>query len=74
EMMRQGRRACLPYAPENPPVFVGHYWLRGEPELLAANVACVDYSIARGGALCAYRWNGEQKLDAGNLVSVGAIS
>lgn len=74
EMMRQGRRACQPYAPDNPPVFVGHYWLRGEPELLAANVACVDYSVARGGALCAYRWNGEQKLDVRNLVSVGAIS
>ena len=73
-MIRQGRRACQPYAPDNPPVFVGHYWLGGEPELLAANVACVDYSVARGGALCAYRWNGEQKLDARNLVSVGAIS
>jgi hypothetical protein len=73
-MIRQGRRTCQPYAPGNPPVFVGHYWLGGEPKLLAANVACVDYSVARGGALCAYRWNGEQKLDERNLVSVGAIS
>ena len=74
EMIRQGRRACQPYAPDNPPVFVGHYWLGGEPELLAAHVACVAYRVARGGALCAYRWNGEQKLAARNLVSVGAIS
>jgi hypothetical protein len=74
EMIQQGQRVCQPYAPDNPPVFVGHYWLEGEPVLLSTNVACVDYSVARGGPLCAYRWNGEQKLSAENFVSTDAIN
>ncbi|MEC5209986.1 hypothetical protein RCH20_001044 [Psychrobacter sp. PL15] len=28
------------------PVFVGHYWLTGEPEPLSAQVICTDYSAA----------------------------
>lgn len=44
------------------PVFVGHYWLRGAPALLARRVACVDYSAGHGEPLVAYRWDGEQDL------------
>lgn len=44
-------------------MFVGHYWLKDErPSLLAPNVACLDYSVAKGGFLCAYRWQGERTL------------
>tara|TARA_R110002049_G_scaffold285698_4_gene467035 strand:- start:184182 stop:185120 length:939 start_codon:yes stop_codon:yes gene_type:complete len=46
------------------PVFVGHYWLTGTPTPLAANVACTDYSVAKGGKLVAYRWDGELELSA----------
>ena len=62
----------LGYAPTEPPVFVGHYWLPpATPELLAPNVACVDYSVAKeGGMLTAYRWDGERVLDAAKMVSV----
>jgi hypothetical protein len=53
------------------PVFVGHYWLsHKQPELLAANIACLDFSVAKGGYLCAYRWNGEQQLSTENFVWV----
>jgi len=63
--------AAVPYPPDAKPVFVGHYWLRAaRPELLRANVACVDWSVAKGGFLCAYRWDGEQTLDAGKFVWV----
>jgi hypothetical protein len=56
---------ALPYEANEKPVFIGHYWMRGpRPKLLADNVACVDWSVAKGGFLCAYRWNGEQELDA----------
>lgn len=49
-----------PYPSTAPPVFVGHYWLAGtRPERLTENVACVDYSVAKDGFLCAYRWRGE---------------
>ncbi len=47
-----------------PPVFFGHYWLTDPtPAPLAPNVACLDYSVARGGFLCAYRHDGAPTLD-----------
>ncbi len=46
-----------PYAAAEPPVFFGHYWLQGTPAPFAKNVACVDYSVAKQGKLCAYRWD-----------------
>lgn len=46
------------------PLFFGHYWMNGRPSLLSETVACVDYSVAKGGKLVAYRWDGEAKLDA----------
>ena len=52
-------------------VLIGHYWLSPQkPEILAENVVCLDYSVAKGGFLCAYRWNGEQKLNNGHFVWV----
>jgi hypothetical protein len=52
-----------PYPDNAKPVFIGHYWQSAErPKILASNVACLDYSVAKGGFLCAYRWSGEQKL------------
>jgi hypothetical protein len=52
-------------------VFFGHYWLSASrPETLADNVACLDFSVARGGFLCAYRWHGEQTLSNDNFVWV----
>lgn len=59
------------YRSDAPPVFIGHYWLDGDPAPLAPNVACVDYSAARpGGKLTAYRWDGESRLAASRYVSV----
>lgn len=55
------------------PVFVGHYWLTGTPTPLAPRVACLDYSVARGGQLCAYRWTGELPLTASSYICVPAV-
>lgn len=49
------------YAGEQP-VFIGHYWMKGQPRLLGPRVACVDYSAGRGDPLVAYRWQGEDTL------------
>jgi hypothetical protein len=47
----------------------GPHMLNGSrPELLRRNIACVDWSVAKGGFLCAYRWDGERELDAGKFV------
>jgi hypothetical protein len=62
---------AAPYPATARPVFIGHYWLLAQrPEILAENVACLDYSVAKGGFLCAYRWNGEQKLRNENFLWV----
>jgi hypothetical protein len=64
----------VPYSPQDPPVFFGHYWLQAEsPGPLAGNVACLDYSVAKSGMLCAYRWNGERELSPDQFVWVPAF-
>jgi hypothetical protein len=65
---------AVPYPTTAKPVFVGHYWLSADrPEVLTENVACVDYSVAKGGFLCAYRWQGEQKLNNDHFVWVEGV-
>ena len=61
------------YHPNEKPVFFGHYWLPAKrPELQADNVCCLDYSVARGGHLCAYRFNADEPtLSNENYVWVG---
>lgn len=39
-----------------PPVFFGHYWFTGTPQIISANAVCLDYSAARTGQLVAYRF------------------
>ena len=58
------------YKASEPPLFMGHYWFKGTPKKLADNVACLDYSVARGGKLVAYRFDGEQVLDNNKFVFV----
>ena len=68
--------AALPnasYYQDETPVFFGHYWLRGEPRLLTPHAVCLDYSVARGGELVAYRWHGEQTLTPAGLVRVAGV-
>ncbi len=50
------------YKEDELPVFFGHYWFKGNPKIESNNVACVDYSVAKGGRLVAYKWNGEREL------------
>lgn len=66
---------AVPYSADAPPVFVGHYWLsEAEPEPLAPNIACLDYSVAKDGQLCAYRFDGESVLSKDKFVSVPSRS
>lgn len=64
----------IQYAHHAPPVFLGHYWMEGEPRPLATNIACLDFSVAKpGGKLVAYRWDGEKTLDRRKFVSVRRV-
>lgn len=38
------------------PVFFGHYWMSGEPELQSANALCLDYSAGTVGPLVTYSY------------------
>ena len=60
------------YSTAEPPVFIGHYWLDTEPDVLAQNVVCLDYSVdtRNGGKLVSYRWDGEQQLSKEKFVYV----
>lgn len=50
------------YKPDGKPVFFGHYWFNGQPELIRSNICCLDYSVAKNGCLVAYSLDGEKKL------------
>lgn len=58
------------YGENEPPVFFGHYWLKGNPTLYKNNICCIDYSVAKEGYLTAYRFDGEKVLDNAKLVYV----
>lgn len=60
---------------EQIPVIYGHYWRQGPPTHRhdwTDFTACVDFSAVNGGAMTAYRWTGETRIQPGNYVSVGA--
>ncbi|MFN9113467.1 MAG: metallophosphoesterase [Bacteroidota bacterium] len=58
------------YAQKEKPLFFGHYWLKGDPKIIRHNVCCLDFSIAKGGKLVAYRYDGEGQLNNAKLVYV----
>jgi hypothetical protein len=58
------------YRYSGPPVIFGHYWLMGAPDVRSPRFACVDYSVANGGPLVAYRWDGEAELSSRKLAKV----
>jgi hypothetical protein len=75
-----GDEASLPDLPlttayhykDKMPVFFGHYWLRGTPTLSNEYAACLDFSVAKGGFLTAYRWSGEKALSPSNIIYAAA--
>ena len=64
------RAELLIYGPEQPMLFVGHYWQQGRPHPIRSNLACLDYSAVKYGKLVAYRWDGERHLDRDHFVWV----
>ena len=64
----------LHYPLEEPLLFVGHYWRRGEPAPLRPNLACLDYSAVNQGKLTAYRLDRETRLDPQKFVWVDVES
>lgn len=64
-MISQEHRArLLHYRTDEPPLFIGHYWRKGTPEIIRSNLACLDYSAVKFGSLVCYRFDGETLLDS----------
>jgi hypothetical protein len=56
-----------------PPTFFGHYARKGgAPAAIRPNLACLDYGTGKGGFLCAYRWDGEEEIDAAKFVTTSS--
>lgn len=53
------------YSADDAPVLVGHYKMTDAPHV-SGNAASIDYPNAP----CAYRWDGEEELDAEKLIRV----
>lgn len=50
------------------PVFFGHYWMSGAPELQSANALCLDYSAGTDGHLVTYsHFSGSRDLNLENV-------
>ena len=58
------------YGPDEPFLFMGHYWLSGQPAAVTANIACLDYSAVKGGRMVAYRLDQEKCLSNDKFVWV----
>ena len=53
---------------ENQPVFFGHYWLTESPRIENPKAMCLDYSVARGGKLVAYRFDENSEISGSSLI------
>ncbi|TDE33786.1 hypothetical protein [Antarcticimicrobium sediminis] len=57
------------YPVDERPVFFGHYWMSGEPELQSGNALCLDYSAGTDGPLVTYALDaGSHELSLANLI------
>ncbi|CUS48026.1 MAG: putative phosphoesterase [Idiomarinaceae bacterium HL-53] len=59
----------MPGYDQKKPLFIGHYWMKGTPALLTPHIACLDWSVAQGGPLVAYRYD-QPRLNEENFVWV----
>lgn len=65
---------AVPDVPRDVPILYGHYWRSGDdPSIDNSASACLDWSVAGGGPLVAYRWSGESELTNSNLVWVEGL-
>lgn len=48
---------AMPGYDNQKPLFIGHYWMKGTPCLQSDMIACVDWSVAKGGDMVGYQLN-----------------
>lgn len=53
------------------PIFIGHYWMFGEPAILSDQVVCIDYSaIKPNGKLVGYLYNPNSTIESNHFIYV----
>lgn len=63
------------YPADERPVFFGHYWMSGEPELQSDNALCLDFSAGTDGPLITYAFGaGSRQLSLANLTVHAALT
>lgn len=62
------RSQLVDYPSDSPLLFIGHYWLNGDPSPLKDNIICLDYSAVKGGSLVAYRHHFNEPFDSKHFV------
>ncbi|GGK60920.1 metallophosphoesterase [Amphritea balenae] len=72
-LTEQDQCDLLHYPLEDPLLFIGHYWCDGEPQPVAPNVACLDYSAVKYGKLVAYRLDQENRIDPTKFIWVDVL-
>ena len=56
------------YPAGDKPVFFGHYWMLGEPDLQSTKALCLDYSAGTDGPLVTYRHiSGSKEISLKNV-------
>ena len=73
QLTDQDYRDLLSYGTDQPPLFIGHYWCEGEPQAVAPNIACLDYSAVKYGKLVAYRLDDELVIDPSKFTWVDVL-
>ena len=69
-ILEHHHKRLVKYGPGEPPIFFGHYWMKGRPAPLQDNIACLDYSAVNFGRLTSYRFSGEKVLHPDNFTWV----
>jgi len=69
-LTEEDRQHLCYYPATEKPLFFGHYWCQGFPAVIRPNLTCLDYSAVKYGRLVAYRFDGEEALDASKFVWV----
>ena len=69
-LSKEEKAKLLYYDSDQKPLFIGHYWMSGQPSPIMPNIACVDYSAVKYGALAAYRMDNETQLQSNKFTWV----
>lgn len=67
------KQQLLSYPESEPHLFVGHYWMSGNPAPIKPNIVCLDYSAVKYGRMVAYRMDDEARLSPDKFIWIDVV-